>query len=344
MKKSIILSVILCGIISFFAFQDDPKVQAEITNWFNNKKACVVFTFDDWSPGHGSIVYPLFKKHELPCTFYVTLKNKDYCGGYSTMKNAFNDGFEIGNHTSTHPDLSSVDSIELINEIVETQRILRENVHPNCANTFAYPFGVFNKDVLTLTHKTHIGARLATLRYGRKWPYTLTFGKTNYYQLQTFMSRDIYTPSTFEKLVEQAKNQGGMITFMYHSIYNDSIKDNWFGAISEDLLEAQLLAVKKHQKNVWITTFENAIKYHKAKKTVRVTTQQKINEVRISIDAQLDTLKFNQPLTIKINGIAHQKDLKIFEEATQQELEYFVDSNNIYCNIMPRSQHLFIKL
>lgn len=169
MKKLLpLLSLLLVLVLAFTnANEVETTVTSEITNWKNDKKASIVFTFDDWSPGHGSIVYPLFKKNNVPCTFYITLKNKDYSGGYATMKKAFNDGFEIGNHTATHADLSTLDSADLVKELTAVQEVLRKEVHPKCANTLAYPYGVFDGDVLKLTKQSHMGARLATLRYGR---------------------------------------------------------------------------------------------------------------------------------------------------------------------------------
>ena len=258
MKRLLFLTLLISG---FLKAQD--SISVSISNWKNEKKGAAVFTFDDWSPGHGSVVYPLFKKHGLPATFYITLKNKDYSGGFKTMKKAYADGFEIGNHTHDHSDLSKLDSAELHREIFDAQKVLRKKVDSKCANTFAFPYGVFTNPIIAKAKTTHIGARLANLSYGRMWKYSLTYGKTDYFQLQTFMGRDIYSYATYGRLTKSVIKQGGMIVFMYHSVYNDSIDDKWFGAVSEDLLEVHLKAVKQHQDSIWITTFEKAVMYHK---------------------------------------------------------------------------------
>ncbi len=295
------LALLLCFLGLFSKAQDSLSVS--VSNWKDNKKAAIIFTFDDWSPGHGTIVYPLFKKHKLQATFFVTLKNHMLSGGYRTMKKAYADGFEIGNHTQNHSNLTQIDSLELEKEIIQAQKILREKVHPKCANTFAFPYGAFNKDVLHLTKSTHIGARTAGLPYGRMWDYSLTYGKTDYFQLQTFMARDIHTPNTFSKLTKSAIKQGGMIVFMYHSIFGDYVDDHWFGAINENLLEAQLKAVKNHEDSVWITTFEKAIMYHKEKANVKINTAKVDGNLEISLTSDLNQNQFFEPITVCVDNI-----------------------------------------
>lgn len=293
--------VLLCLFSTFIKAQD--SVAVSIANWKDDKKAAIVFTFDDWSPGHGSIVYPLFKKYNLPATFFVTLKNKDYSGGFKTMKKAYADGFEIGNHTHNHSDLSKINADELQKEVIDAQAVLRKKVHKKCANTFAFPYGVFTPDVLKLTKSSHIGARTANLSYGRMWDYSLTYGKTDYFQLQTFMARDIHTPNTYSRLTKSAAKQGGMIVFMYHSIFNDKIDDKWFGAISEGLLEAHLKAIKTHEDSVWITTFEKAIMYHKEKKHSTISITKQDDNYKVTINCSLNPNQFFEPVTIRLNGL-----------------------------------------
>lgn len=100
--------------------------------------------------------------------------------------------------------------------MTDAQQVLRKKVNPKCANTFAYPYGVFSVPIINKTKSNHIGARTAGLSYDRMWKYSLTYGKTDYFQLQTFMARDIHSFSTFGRITKSVVKQGGMIVFMYH--------------------------------------------------------------------------------------------------------------------------------
>lgn len=336
------LLVLLCVLSQLVKAQD--SIAVSVANWKYNKKAAVVFTFDDWSPGHGSIVYPLFKKHNLPATFFVTLKNKDYSGGYATMRQAYKDGFEIGNHTHNHSDLSKISADELQKEVIEAQKVLRGNVHPKCANTFAFPYGVFTPGILKLTKSTHIGARTANLSYGRMWDYSLTYGKTDYFQLQTFMARDIHTPNTYSRLTKSATQQGGMIVFMYHSIFNDSIDDKWFGAISEGLLEAHLKAIKKHEDSVWVTTFEKAIMYHKEKANTSVRLKRYEREFIISLDCTLNKDQFFEPITINIQGLESKAIKTVKSNGILIPFKSLSSGKGIQFETLPQNSEIIIEL
>lgn len=336
----------LLGLFAFSSFAQD-SISVEISNWKDAKKAAIVFTFDDWSPGHGEIVVPMFIKHKVPATFYVTTKNKDLGGSWDVMRKAFANGCEIGNHTETHPDLSTVDSLQLYREVVETQKILRDSISPKVANTFAFPYGVFNKAVLKCVKKDHIGSRLAGLRYGRAWPYTLTYGKTDYFQLQTFMARDIHTPATLKRLAKQAVKQGGMITFMYHSIYNDSVNDKWFGPIHESMLEAHLKGIKSLNKEVWITTFEKAIQYHKEKANTEMKFSVDSNSVLINVQNHLNPHQYFEPITIQVSGVKQEQIQEIVilgKEEKSIDYTFDITGEFLLINALPYDQSIKVKL
>lgn len=337
---------VLFGLYSCVAFSQD-SLTVKLSNWKDGKKAAVVFTFDDWSPGHGEIVVPMFIKHEVPATFYVTTKNKDLGGSWDVMREAFKHGCEIGNHTETHPDLSTVDSSQLYQEVVATQKLLRDSISPKVANTFAFPYGVFNKKVLKCVKKDHIGSRLAGLRYGRAWPYTLTYGKTDYYQLQTFMARDIHTPSTIKRVAQQAIKQGGMVTLMYHSIYNDSVNDKWFGPIHETMLEAHVKAVKSLNKKAWITTFEKAVQYHKEKANTTLSYESDSESIMIKLQNSLNPNQFFEPVTIQIEGLKKEQVESVWimgKEEKRIDFVFDAEAETLLINALPYDQKIKVKL
>lgn len=337
---------LVLGLFTLTSFSQD-SISVELSNWKDAKKGAIVFTFDDWSPGHGEIVVPMFIKHKVPATFYVTTKNKDLGGSWDKMRLAYNNGCEIGNHTETHPDLSTVDSVQLYQEVTETQRILRDSIDPKVANTFAFPYGVSNSEVLKCVKKDHIGSRLAGLRYGRAWPYTLTYGKTDYFQLQTFMARDIHTPATIKRIGKQVIDQGGMVTLMYHSIYNDSVNDKWFGAIHESMLEAHLKAMKSLSKEAWITTFEKAIQYHKEKANTELSFDSDSTTLNIHLKNNLDSSKYFEPITIKVAGVNSTQIDGVFLVGKKEEsIDYSFDISGkfLLINALPYDQLIKVKL
>ena len=70
----------------------------------------VVLTFDDCNKSDRAFVAGEVKKHGFGATFYVTeglgfLRNKDHYVTWEEIAELHGMGFEIGNHTRTHPHL-----------------------------------------------------------------------------------------------------------------------------------------------------------------------------------------------------------------------------------------------
>ncbi|MCX5655177.1 MAG: autotransporter-associated beta strand repeat-containing protein [Planctomycetota bacterium] len=74
----------------------------------------VVFTFDDGCASHATVAAPILKKHGFSGTFYVSdaylfRERKDWYMTWRQIRAMAEDGFEIGNHTRGHGQLSLTD-------------------------------------------------------------------------------------------------------------------------------------------------------------------------------------------------------------------------------------------
>lgn len=88
-----------------------------------NKKA-IAITFDDGPSKYTKQILSLFKKHKGNATFFV-IGNKVKL--YSeTLQTMVKNGNEIGNHSYNHKYLTRVTDDELLNQIQDTQNIIKE--------------------------------------------------------------------------------------------------------------------------------------------------------------------------------------------------------------------------
>ena len=74
----------------------------------------IVFTFDDGCASHATVAAPLLKKNGYSGTFYVSdaylfRERKDWYMTWSQIRTVSEQGFEIGNHTRGHGQLSHTD-------------------------------------------------------------------------------------------------------------------------------------------------------------------------------------------------------------------------------------------
>jgi peptidoglycan/xylan/chitin deacetylase (PgdA/CDA1 family) len=126
------------------------NVSSDNTNWDGwYHKALVSLTFDD---EHGDIydnAYPIMQSYGFPGVMYVTTDNVGAPSYFTleelqTIQNV--GGWEIGGHTKSHPDLTTLNDSQLDDEIGGCKTYLINNGLGH--DTFAYPFGVYNQNVI----------------------------------------------------------------------------------------------------------------------------------------------------------------------------------------------------
>ena len=102
----------------------------------------VVFTFDDGTRSNGEFVAPLLARYGFGATFYITeglgFEDKDHYLTWEEIRGLHERGFEIGNHTRSHRDVSTLAPDQLKADV--------EHIDRRCAafgiarpQTFCYP-------------------------------------------------------------------------------------------------------------------------------------------------------------------------------------------------------------
>ena len=106
------------------------------------------FDFDDCNEDQINNALPILQNAGFAGTFYVITHRLDQSGFFTTSQtlSLANAGNEIGNHTQTHPDLTTVSAAQLQAETAGAEQDFANiGLHPT---TFAYPFGAYNAAVI----------------------------------------------------------------------------------------------------------------------------------------------------------------------------------------------------
>jgi peptidoglycan/xylan/chitin deacetylase (PgdA/CDA1 family) len=115
-------------------------------------RGLVSITFDDGWTNQYTNAFPLLKQYGLPATFYIIsgelTDQPDYMSA-TQVKNLQVAGNEIGSHTITHPDLTTVSATQLQNEMKNSQATLQSVVGVPITN-FAYPYGAYNANTIAV--------------------------------------------------------------------------------------------------------------------------------------------------------------------------------------------------
>ena len=124
----------------------------------------VVLTFDDGNQSDITYVAPLLKRYGFSATFFITEGlgfnvDSERRLAWEAVAELDAGGFEIGNHTASHPNLVSLSKGRILSEVEGFERSCEIHGIPR-PTTFAYPGGHHDrKSVEVLTEKGYRWAR-----------------------------------------------------------------------------------------------------------------------------------------------------------------------------------------
>lgn len=231
--------------------------------WPHHKKAVIVLTYDDALQTQLDNAVPQLKVAHFKATFFLT-GDVDY-NTIPRWRALGKEGFELANHTLYHPCLSTDDNpvhsegytvAGMINEIEMMDRLLFA-LDGKTSRTYAYPC-----TETVASGKDYVD----TLRNTRMIKYARLGGDIDSAVITDFKHLDpMRVPSygledntpgdkliAFVKMVEQ---KGGMGIFMFHGIGGDYITTSV--KAHKELLDY----LAKYRKDIWVTTFQQAMDY-----------------------------------------------------------------------------------
>ncbi len=141
-------------------------------------------TFDDGMANNHEIALPILNEYGIRASVYVTIGFIDRSspwigpGGDGAMmsepqlRDLAAAGWELGAHTMTHPDLSTLD-YEQCRQEIQDSRIALEQIADVSVETFAYPFGRYGPQAIAATRDSGMIAAVTT-GSGTWAPYELT--------------------------------------------------------------------------------------------------------------------------------------------------------------------------
>lgn len=130
----------------------------------------IVLTFDDGFRSHVTTAMPTLERLGWRGVLYLTVSELHTPGaegiGRGGVRELLRAGWELGSHTMTHPDLTTLSAEQLDKEVAGARTWLRREFHQP-VNAFCYPAGKYDDTVVAAVEKagyataTTIGPGLA---------------------------------------------------------------------------------------------------------------------------------------------------------------------------------------
>lgn len=127
-----------------------------------------VLTFDDGYQDFYYIVAPLLRDYGVRATVFVVSGYVDtqrifkwieqpelpldWVMTSEQIRELHDEGFEIGSHTVTHPQLTAINAIDVMNELVKSKSMLEEIIGDEVVS-FCYPQGFYNRETIRLVQE-----------------------------------------------------------------------------------------------------------------------------------------------------------------------------------------------
>lgn len=124
------------GLIAEQQYQQLPTTY--VIKKYGNVHKQVILTFDDGpDPEYTPQILDILKKEQVPASFFVVGMEAE--NNLPLLKRIYNEGFEIGNHTFTHPNIAAVSKERAVAEL-ESTRLLIEAVTGRSTILFRAPY------------------------------------------------------------------------------------------------------------------------------------------------------------------------------------------------------------
>jgi len=216
---------------------DDYSVDAYKPTGFN--RAMVSITFDDgWASAYTQARPVLAQYGMLSTQYIISGEVGDSADGYMTkaqVQALSKAGHEIGSHTISHPELTTITASMLTTELKNSQTSLQTLVGKPVTN-LASPYGDYNANVITQAKKYYTSHRTVDAGYNSKDSFDA-------YALRVQNILNTTTPAEVAGWVKQAQADKTWLILVYHDI--STTPDTYDSSIVNFKAEMQSLSASK---------------------------------------------------------------------------------------------------
>jgi oligosaccharide reducing-end xylanase len=356
---STIITLILCLPISASGGknQNTPLAgygKVSVKKWADNSKSAFSFTFDDGFSCQYENAVPILDSYGFKGTFFVIsdVMVEDApgvwkYGTWNQFRSAALEGHEIGSHTVSHADLStlSVGSITtpgtLKYELYESQAVINQEISNQKCITLAYPYTSTNTTVINNTQQFYASARA-----NGSMPNDSTLNAAEWFKIagkeEQFNVPRNSTTDDMDELIDMENylsysiSSGDWGTLMTHEVYPfaqipDALAGGSWYPMSTEWLNAlcQFLKTKSDSKDVWVSTFGNVTKYIKERDDFTATViSQTGTQIKLTGTDKLDNTIYNYPLTVDITVPADWNKAIVSQGTFKDTLTTFISGNS----------------
>ena len=259
----------------------------QVGTWAGFRNGAVSFTFDDDCANQYIIAQPLFQSNNLNMTLFTVTSWETT---WPKVQLAAAAGDEIGSHTVTHPDLTTVSPAQLTNELANSQATINSYVTNEKCLTLAYPYCTVPSEAVTAAY--YIAARICSGVINPSTP-------SDFYRISSYVCGNTGTITnvpSFTNLANSAANNSGWCVYLIHGIDNDG----GYSPTSSAVLTSVMQFFNTNRSRFWVQTFGNVVRYIRERNAVSISDVTNAPySITVHINQTLDDSIYNYPITVR---------------------------------------------
>ncbi|MHC4905437.1 MAG: polysaccharide deacetylase family protein [Planctomycetota bacterium] len=274
------------------------QASTTVATWQGDKKGAVSITFDDGLTYHFEVAWPMLQQRNLKATFYIISDKLDLEWFLPYIDIIVADNQEIGSHSASHLDLTTLSEPNLVEQLQGSQIALQNYTDQDVTN-IAYPFGAYNPDIVAHTKDYYVAGRGVGSWYNEETGAISLNGQSpNLYELLVISPHDngagdANAIAHLKYAVDRAVADNKWAIEMFHGI------DGGYDAVSSQVLSIHLDYLVANEPNVWTAPVGTISEYIYERDANSITTLiEESDLIQLDLQCDLDPNIFNTPLTL----------------------------------------------
>ena len=196
----------------------------------NTEEKEVALTFDiNWAEeDHLDEILQILKKYDAKGTFFIMGGWVNYTDdNKEKLKNIYNDGHEIGNHSYIHPNFMNITEERMNDELKKTEDIIYQTIGYN-TKLFRFPSGSYNEKALNYVMSKGYKCiqwdvdSVDWKKSGVEVEYNRVMKNVKEGSILLFHNNAKYTPENLDRIINKLTDEGYKFLTVSELIYDDN--------------------------------------------------------------------------------------------------------------------------
>lgn len=196
----------------------------------NTEEKEVALTFDiNWAEeDHLDEILQILKKYDAKGTFFIMGGWVNYTDdNKEKLKNIYNDGHEIGNHSYIHPNFVNISEQRMNDELKKTEDIIYQTIGYN-TKLFRFPSGSYNEKALNYVMSKGYKCiqwdvdSVDWKQAGADVEYNRVMKNVKEGSILLFHNNAKYTPENLDRIINKLTGEGYKFLTVSELVYDDN--------------------------------------------------------------------------------------------------------------------------